>query len=131
MTKIFAENQKVLIAIKDMIDTVATSVEHVQKQSKHISSLEHDTEKLYDGLSQVRAQSGLVAKINSQTTRLQEKLKKIEDQKLQCFMVRKTFCLRFPLPRKTALGKVLIIFLTFSKLLKYFLRHSILLQISL
>lgn len=83
MTKIFAENQKVLIAIKDMIDTVATSIEHVQKQSKHISSLEHDTEKLYDGLSQVRAQSGLVAKINSQTTRLQEKLKKIEDQKLE------------------------------------------------
>jgi len=83
MTKIFAENQKVLIAIKDMIDTVATSVEHVQKQSKHISSLEHDTEKLYEGLSQVRAQSGLVAKINSQTTRLQEKLKKIEDQKLE------------------------------------------------
>ena len=83
MTKIFAENQKVLIAIKDMIDTVATSVEHVQKQSKHISSLEHDTERLYDGLSQVRAQSGLVAKINSQTTRLQEKLKKIEDQKLE------------------------------------------------
>src|SRR3989344_1684028 len=83
MTKIFAENQKVLIAIKDMIDTVATSVEHVQKQSKHISSLEHDTEKLYNGLSQVRAQSGLVAKINSQTTRLQEKLKKIEDQNLE------------------------------------------------
>ena len=83
MTKIFAENQKVLIAIKDMIDTVATSIEHVQKQSKHINSLEHDTEKLYDGLSQVRAQSGLVAKINSQTTRLQEKLKKIEDQKLE------------------------------------------------
>jgi chromosome segregation ATPase len=83
MTKIFAENQKVLIAIKDMIDTLATSIEHVQKQEKHISSLEHDTEKLYDGLSQVRAQSGLVAKINSQTTRLQEKLKKIEDQKLE------------------------------------------------
>ena len=83
MTKIFAENQKVLIAIKDMIDTVATSVEHVQKQSKHISSLEHDTEKLYEGLSQVRAQSGLVARINSQTTRLQEKLKKIEDQNLE------------------------------------------------
>lgn len=83
MTKIFAENQKVLIAIKDMIDTVATSVEHVQKQSKHINSLEHDTERLYEGLTQVRAQSGLVARINSQTARLQEKLKKIEDQKLE------------------------------------------------
>ncbi len=83
MTKIFAENQKVLIAIKDMIDTLSSSVEHVQKQSKHISSLEHDTEKLYEGLSQVRAQSGLVARINSQTERLQEKLKKIEDQKLE------------------------------------------------
>lgn len=83
MTKIFAENQKVLIAIKEMIDTLSTSVEHVQKQSKHISSLEHDTEKLYEGLSQVRAQSGLVARINSQTERLQEKLKKIEDQRLE------------------------------------------------
>ncbi|MGQ0376563.1 MAG: hypothetical protein ACT4OW_03550 [Nitrososphaerota archaeon] len=83
MTKIFAENQKVLIAIKDMIDTLTSSVEHVQKQSKHISSLEHDTEKLYEGLTQMRAQSGLVARINSQTERLQEKLKKIEDQKLE------------------------------------------------
>lgn len=83
MTKIFAENQKVLIAIKDMIDTLTSSVEHVQKQSKHISSLEADTEKLYEGLSQVRAQSGLVARINSQTERLQEKLKKIEAQKLE------------------------------------------------
>lgn len=83
MTKIFAENQKVLIAIKDMIDTLATSVEQVQKQSKSIKSLESDTERLYEGLSQVRSQSGLVAKINSQTERLQEKLKKIEDQKLE------------------------------------------------
>ena len=83
MTKIFAENQKVLIAINDMIDTLATSVEQVQKQSKNIKSLEADTERLYDGLNQVRSQSGLVAKINSQTERLQEKLKKIEDQKLE------------------------------------------------
>ena len=83
MTKIFAENQKVLIAIKDMIDTLATSVEQVQKQSKNIKSLEADTERLYDGLNQVRSQSGLVAKINSQTERLQDKLKKIEDQKLE------------------------------------------------
>lgn len=83
MTKIFAENQKVLIAIKDMIDTLATSVEQVQKQSKSIKSLESDTERLYEGLNQVRSQSGLVAKINSQTERLQEKLKKIEDQKLE------------------------------------------------
>lgn len=83
MTKIFAENQKILIAIKDMIDTLVTSVEQVQKQSKNIKSLEADTERLYDGLNQVRSQSGLVAKINSQTERLQDKLKKIEDQKLE------------------------------------------------
>ncbi|MEX0656213.1 MAG: chemotaxis protein [Nitrosopumilaceae archaeon] len=80
MTKIFAENQKVLIAIRDMIDTLATSVEHVQKQSKQLSTLEHDTERLYDGLHQVRSQSSLVAKINSQTARLQEQLKKIESE---------------------------------------------------
>ena len=32
MSKIFAENQKVLVSMKNMIDTLNTTIEHIQKQ---------------------------------------------------------------------------------------------------
>ena len=37
MSKIFAENQKVLVSMKNMIDTLSTAIEHVQKQEKKIN----------------------------------------------------------------------------------------------
>ncbi|RDJ31526.1 MAG: chemotaxis protein [Crenarchaeota archaeon] len=79
MTKIFADNQKVLISMKGMIDTLTTAIEHMQKQSKQINILEEDTQKLFSGLSEVRNHSNIISKINDQTNRLQEELKKIED----------------------------------------------------
>ena len=79
MTKIFGENQKVLISMKGMIDTLTSTLEHIQKQSKQINIIEEDTQKLYTGLNQVRAQSNLVNKINDQTTRLQEEVDKISN----------------------------------------------------
>ena len=50
MTKIFGENQKVLISMKGMIDTLTSTLEHIQKQSKQINIIEEDTQKLYSGL---------------------------------------------------------------------------------
>ena len=32
MSKIFADNQKVLVSMKDIIDTLATALEQIQKQ---------------------------------------------------------------------------------------------------
>jgi uncharacterized coiled-coil DUF342 family protein len=82
MTKIFADNQKVLISIKNMIDAVSSTLEQIQKQSRQINILEEDTQKLFSGLNQVRGQSKLVTKINDQTNRLQERISKItESQK--------------------------------------------------
>jgi Fic family protein len=37
MSKIFGENQKVLISIKNMIDNVSSAIEQFQKQSRQIN----------------------------------------------------------------------------------------------
>ena len=79
MSKIFVENQKVLLSMKGMIDTLTSTLEHIQKQSKQINIIEEDTQKLYVGLNQVRAQSNLVSKINDQTAKLQEEINKISE----------------------------------------------------
>ena len=84
MSKIFGENQKVLISIKNMIDTVSSAIEQIQKQSRQINIIEEDTQKLFSGLNQVRGQEKLVTKINDQTTRLQDQIAKVsEAQKTQ------------------------------------------------
>ena len=77
MSKIFGENQKVLVSMKGMIDTLVATLEQIQKQSKQINIIEEDTQKLYAGLNQVRTQSNLVSKINNQAAKLQEEITKI------------------------------------------------------
>ncbi|MFQ5782235.1 MAG: chemotaxis protein [Nitrosopumilus sp.] len=79
MSKIFGENQKVLVSMKGMIDALTSTFEHIQKQSKQINIIEDDTQKLYSGLNQVRTQSNLVNKINNQTAKLQEEITRISD----------------------------------------------------
>ena len=79
MSKIFGDNQKVLVSMKEMIDTLTSTLESIQKQSKQIDILENDTQKLYAGLNQVRTQSNLVTKIKDQTIRLQEEVNKINE----------------------------------------------------
>jgi DNA repair exonuclease SbcCD ATPase subunit len=79
MSKIFGDNQKVLVSMKGMIDTLAQTLENIQKQSKQINILEDDTQKLYAGLNQVRTQANIVTKINEQTVRLQEEVNKINE----------------------------------------------------
>ncbi|MCH8914833.1 MAG: chemotaxis protein [Thaumarchaeota archaeon] len=79
MSKIFGENQKVLVSMKGMIDSLTSTLEHIQKQSKQINIIEADTQKLYAGLNQVRTQSNLVNKINNQTAKLQGEINRISD----------------------------------------------------
>lgn len=79
MSKIFGENQKVLLSMKGMIDTLTSTLEYIQKQSKQINIIEEDTQKLYAGLNQVRTQSNLVNKINDQTAKLQDEINKISE----------------------------------------------------
>ena len=79
MSKIFGENQKVLVSMKGMIDTLVLTLEQIQKQSKQINIIEEDTQKLYAGLNQVRTKSDMVSKINNQTSKLQEEITKISN----------------------------------------------------
>lgn len=79
MSKIFTDNQKVLISMKGMIDTLTSTLENIQKQSKQINILEDDTQKLYSGLNQVRSQSNLITKINDQTAKLQEEINRLNE----------------------------------------------------
>jgi len=81
MSKIFADNQKVLISMKGMMDTLSSTLENINKQSKQINILEDDTQKLYAGLNQLRAQSNLITKINDQTAKLQEEVNKAAELK--------------------------------------------------
>jgi len=77
MSKIFADNQRVLVSMKNMIDTLSTTIEHIQKQEKKINVIEGDTERLFVGLEQVRSQSNIIPKINAQTSKLQERVEKM------------------------------------------------------
>ncbi|MFB5598523.1 MAG: chemotaxis protein, partial [Nitrosopumilaceae archaeon] len=80
MTKIFSENQKVLVSMNNMIDSLTVALEQIQKQSRQINILEEDTQKLFSGLNQVRSHSNLITKINDQTARLQDQIHKIEEK---------------------------------------------------
>lgn len=80
MSKIFAENQKILISLKNMIDAVGSALEHIQRNARQINILEEDTQKLFSGLGQVKAHSNLISRVNEQTGRLQEQVSKIREK---------------------------------------------------
>ena len=80
MSKIFAENQKILISLKTMIDAVSSSLEQIQRYSRQVNILEEDTQKLFTGLSQVKAHSNLISKVNEQTNKLQDQVNKIHEK---------------------------------------------------
>ena len=79
MTRIFADNQKILVSMKKMIDTLATTMEQIQKQSKQINIIEEDTQRLFSGLNEAKANTGIISRLNEQTNSIQEKIKKIEN----------------------------------------------------
>lgn len=80
MSKIFAENQKILISLKNMIDGVNSSLDQIQKNSRQMNILEEDTQRLFHGMSQVKAHSNLIEKINEQIGRLQDQVSKIHQK---------------------------------------------------
>jgi predicted nucleic acid-binding Zn-ribbon protein len=80
MSKIFAENQKILVSLKSMIDAVNTSLEQIQKNSRQITILEEDTQRLFTGMTQVKAHSNIIDKINDQINRIQDQVGKVREK---------------------------------------------------
>ncbi len=79
MSKIFGENQKVLVSMKGMIDTLTSTLDNIQKQSRQINRIEDDTQRLYIELNRVRGQPSLVGKINAQTAKLEKEISRISE----------------------------------------------------
>lgn len=77
MSKVFTDNQKVLLSMKGMIDTLINTLEQIQKQSKQLNIIEEDNQRLYAGLNQVRTQASLITNVSEQASRLQEQVNKI------------------------------------------------------
>jgi len=80
MSKIFAENQKILISLKSMVDAVNSSLEQIQKNSRQMNILEEDTQRLFSGMTQVKTHSTLIEKINDQVNRLQDQVGKVRQK---------------------------------------------------
>ena len=77
MSKIFIENQKILLSMKNMIDTLSLTMEQIQAQEKKLNLIEVDNERLFEGLEQMKNQSSIISKINTQTNELKERVEKI------------------------------------------------------
>ena len=80
MSKIFKENQRILIAMSDMMESLNTTMTQMQKQSKQIGIIEEDTQRLFSGLNQVKVHEKFITKLNKQTDDLDRKMSKINDK---------------------------------------------------
>lgn len=76
--RIFSDNQKVMVSIKSVIDSVASSLEEIHRQSRQINMLEEDTKKIFAGLNQARDRSASVDKLEAQTAAMKEAISRIE-----------------------------------------------------
>ncbi len=81
MAGIFAENQKILVSMRSMMDALTSATEQIQGQFSRVAVLEKDAQKLYAGLNYAKAQSAAVSRMGDQAARLQERMEKIEKDK--------------------------------------------------
>ena len=80
MTKIFKENQRILVSMNDMIDTLSSSMIQIQKQSKQINIIEEDTERLFSGLNKMKGNTKIITQLKEQTVKIEEQIKSIEQR---------------------------------------------------
>jgi len=82
MAKIFKENQKVLVSMSDMMQSLNLAMSQMQKQAKQMDIIEEDTQRLFAGLNQVKVHEKFITKLNRQTEEFDKKIAKInENQK--------------------------------------------------
>ena len=74
MSKIFKDNQKILVSMSDMMESISLAMTQMQKQAKQINIIEEDTQRLFTGLNQVKIHEKFITKLNKQTEQLDKKL---------------------------------------------------------
>jgi len=77
MAKIFKENQRILVSMNDMMESLNVAMSHMQKQAKQINIIEEDTQRLFSGLNQVRVHEKFITKLNKQTEDIDKKIGKM------------------------------------------------------
>ena len=77
MAKIFKENQRILVSMSDMMESLNVAMSQMQKQAKQINIIEEDTQKLFSGLNQVRVHEKFITKLNKQTEDIDKKIGKM------------------------------------------------------
>ena len=80
MSKIFKDNQKILVSMSDMMESISLSMTQMQKQAKQINIIEEDTQRLFTGLNQVKIHEKFITKLNKQTEQLDKKIVKIDEK---------------------------------------------------
>ena len=82
MAKIFKDNQKVLVSMSDMMQSLNLAMSQMQKQAKQMDIIEEDTQRLFAGLNQVKVHEQFISKLNKQTEEFDKKIARInENQK--------------------------------------------------
>ncbi len=74
MAKIFKENQRILVSMSDMMESLNLAMTQMQKQAKQINIIEEDTQRLFKGLSQVKVHEKFITKLNKQTEDIDKKI---------------------------------------------------------
>ena len=74
MAKIFKENQRILVSMSDMMESLNVAMTQMQKQAKQINIIEEDTQRLFSGLNQVKVHEKFITKLNKQTEDMDKKI---------------------------------------------------------
>ena len=77
MAKIFKENQRILVSMSDMMESLNVAMTQMQKQAKQINIIEEDTQRLFSGLNQVKIHEKFITKLNKQTEDIDKKIGKM------------------------------------------------------
>jgi len=77
MTKIFKENQNILVSMSDMMKSLNLAMSQMQKQAKQINIIEEDTQRLFLGLNQIKVHEKFITKLNKQTEDIDKKIGKM------------------------------------------------------
>ena len=80
MSKIFKDNQKILVSMSNMMESISLAMTQMQKQAKQINIIEEDTQRLFTGLNQVKIHEKFITKLNKQTEQLDKKIEKIDEK---------------------------------------------------
>ena len=67
MAKIFKDNQRVLVSMSSMMESLSLAMSQMQKQAKQMDIIEEDTQRLFAGFNQVKVHEKFIAKLNKQT----------------------------------------------------------------